>query len=82
MPIYEYECLRCGKVEDKLYTSVQKAENIAISLCSSCGGVTKKIISSPNFRVVGFNAKNGYNLPNYDDVVDADGYKKERWGKN
>jgi hypothetical protein len=40
------------------------------------------MVSTPNFKVTGFNAKNGYNLPNYDDIIDADGHAKKEWGKD
>lgn len=81
MPIHEYECTSCDFKKDVLFTSVSEAERALNIPCGRCGAFTKRNMSAPNFKVVGFNAKNGYNLPNYDDVVNADGYAKERWGK-
>ena len=81
MPIYEFECWNCDHIEEKIFT-FREAEVRQTVLCSECGYECGRIMSAPNFKVVGFNAKNGYNLPNYDDVVDTHGYAKPEWGKN
>lgn len=96
MPIYEYQCTKCGNVHDMLFKNLSEAEKyddidfdyvsvptkVHAILCNECGKVCRRIMSAPNFRVTGFNAKNGYNLPNYNDVIDADGHAKKEWGKN
>ena len=42
MPIYEYQCLKCGHIDELIeikYNSAQLKE------CSECGGESKKILS-------------------------------------
>jgi hypothetical protein len=77
----------CGNIDERIVKSnfevdlIFNKEKMTYCLCSQCKQVSVKIMSAPHFRVTGFNAKNGYNLPNYNDVIDADGHAKERWGK-
>lgn len=82
MPIHEFECPICGTVQERLFTSVSEAERAINIPCSWCGAFTKRNMSAANFKVAGYSAKNGYNLPDYDDVIDADGYAKKEWGKD
>ena len=82
MPIYEYECASCDYTRDVLFTSIGEAERAINMPCEKCGAFIVRKMSAPNFRVTGFNAKNGYNLPNYNDVIDADGHAKPEWGKD
>ena len=49
MPLYEYECLNCGKRTEVL----QRFEDPPIAACPSCGGEVKKLISSPAFQFKG-----------------------------
>jgi len=52
MPIYEYKCTRCkARVE-----SLQKVNDPPPKYCPHCGGVLKKIVSSPaiHFKGAGF----------------------------
>jgi putative FmdB family regulatory protein len=76
MPIYEYECTECGYIQEVLYKKEFKRIR-----CDNCGGSAKKIMSSGTFFVNGYNAKNGYNLPNYSDLIDENGNSKTKWGK-
>ena len=55
MPIYEYECKNCGNKEEII--STQLLEEIK---CEKCGCIMKLLISKTNFKVNGYNAKNGY----------------------
>jgi putative FmdB family regulatory protein len=48
MPIYEYQCLSCGKKIEIL----QRMDG-APPACPSCGGEVKKLISSPAFHLKG-----------------------------
>jgi putative FmdB family regulatory protein len=77
MPIYEYECEHCGLKQER----IESISEIKYILCKYCGNMAKKIISTPHFRVTGFNAKNGYSMPTYDEVIDKNGYAKKKWGK-
>jgi putative FmdB family regulatory protein len=49
MPIYEYECLACGKRTE----AIQKMDDPPIAACPACGGEVKKLISSPAFQFKG-----------------------------
>jgi len=49
MPIYEYECLSCGKRTEVL----QRMGEGPIAACPACGGEVKKMISSPAFQFKG-----------------------------
>jgi putative FmdB family regulatory protein len=49
MPIYEYECSQCGKIEEVL----QKFSDQPLSTCSHCSGSLHKLISQSSFRLKG-----------------------------
>jgi putative FmdB family regulatory protein len=49
MPIYEYECLQCGKRTELL----QRMDGAPLAACPQCGGPVKKLISSPAFQFKG-----------------------------
>ena len=50
MPVYEYECIQCGKIIEKL----QKVSNGKCEkYCPICSGKMKKIISKSTFHLKG-----------------------------
>ncbi len=49
MPIYEYECLSCGRVHE----AFQKFSDKPLTTCPECGGKIKKIISNTSFVLKG-----------------------------
>ena len=49
MPIYEYECLSCGKRTEVL----QRMDDAPLAACPSCGAAVKKLISAPAFQLKG-----------------------------
>jgi len=50
MPIYEYECLKCG---DK-FEEIQKFSDEPLKVCDcGKGGKVKKLISAPSFKTKG-----------------------------
>ncbi|MCE5194253.1 MAG: hypothetical protein LLF28_02175 [Nitrospiraceae bacterium] len=49
MPIYEYECLKCGETHEIL----QKFSDKPLDVCSKCGGKVKKLISNTSFVLKG-----------------------------
>ena len=49
MPIYEYECLQCGSVEEAL----QKPSDKPLTKCGQCSGKLRKMISNTTFRLKG-----------------------------
>ncbi len=49
MPVYEYECLQCGKNHEIM----QKFSDEPLSTCPECGGRIKKLISNTSFVLKG-----------------------------
>jgi putative FmdB family regulatory protein len=49
MPIYEYECTKCGKHHEIM----QKITAKPLSECTECGGKVKKMISTTSFVLKG-----------------------------
>lgn len=49
MPVYEYECQKCGLV----FEARQKFSDAPLSECTSCGGAVKKLISQTGFALKG-----------------------------
>jgi putative FmdB family regulatory protein len=49
MPIYEYQCLKCGKRTEWL----QRMSDAPLAACPECGGEVKKLISSPAVQFKG-----------------------------
>ena len=57
MPIYEYECLDCGKRLEVM----QKFSDRPLETCSQCGGRLHKLISQSSFILKG----NGWYVTDY-----------------
>ena len=49
MPIYEYECLKCGKTTE----AMQKFSDAPLSECDHCCGELRKLISMSTFHLKG-----------------------------
>jgi len=49
MPIYEYECLKCGKTMEAL----QRFSDPPLCECSRCKGEVRKLISMSTFHLKG-----------------------------
>jgi putative FmdB family regulatory protein len=49
MPLYEYECEQCGKLEEVL----QKISEDPLTTCGHCSGRLHKLISSSTFHLKG-----------------------------
>src|SRR5262245_47808192 len=49
MPLYEYQCLQCGRRTEIL----QRLDEAPLAACPHCGGEVKKLISSPAFQFKG-----------------------------
>ena len=49
MPIYEYECTKCGKIEE----AIQKFSDKALTKCKHCSGKLNKLISQNSFHLKG-----------------------------
>ena len=49
MPLYEYECVKCGfRVE-----VIQRVGDGPIGACTECGGEMKRLLSAPSFQFKG-----------------------------
>lgn len=49
MPIYEYECSKCGNIEE----AIQKFSEKPLSKCRHCSGKLHKLISHTTFHLKG-----------------------------
>lgn len=49
MPIYEYECTHCGRIEE----AFQSFSDEPLTTCGSCGGTLQKLISMSSFHLKG-----------------------------
>ena len=49
MPIYEYECTKCGMVEEAL----QKFSDKPLKKCRHCSGKLHKLVSQSSFQLKG-----------------------------
>jgi len=49
MPIYEYECGKCGQIEE----AIQKFSDAPLTTCSHCSGGLHKLISQSTFHLKG-----------------------------
>ncbi len=49
MPIYEYECEKCGHIHEKM----QKISDKPLSKCPNCSGALHKLISQSTFHLKG-----------------------------
>lgn len=49
MPIYEYECVKCGSQIE----AWQRFSDQPLTACESCGGKLKKLISQSTFHLKG-----------------------------
>ena len=49
MPIYEYECEKCGANLEAL----QKFSDAPLSVCDKCGGALHKLMSQTSFHLKG-----------------------------
>ncbi len=49
MPVYEYRCTKCSKE----FEVTQKMTDSPLTICSSCGGELKKLITKTSFVLKG-----------------------------
>ncbi len=49
MPIYEYQCEKCGQTTEVL----QKFSDAPLTLCPGCGGPVAKLMSMNSFQLKG-----------------------------
>ena len=49
MPLYEYQCTECGKIEE----AIQKFSDAPLTTCKDCSGKLNKLISQSSFHLKG-----------------------------
>jgi len=49
MPIYEYECLKCGKTTE----AMQRFSDAPLTKCGHCNGRLRKLVSMSTFHLKG-----------------------------
>ena len=49
MPIYEYECAKCGRIQEAL----QKISEKPLARCSHCSGKLHRLVSQSSFHLKG-----------------------------
>jgi len=49
MPLYEYQCTECGKIEE----AIQKFSDAPLTTCKHCSGTLNKLISQSSFHLKG-----------------------------
>ena len=49
MPIYEYECTSCGRIEE----AIQKFSDRPLTSCKHCAGKLNKLVSQSSFHLKG-----------------------------
>lgn len=57
MPLYEYQCQECGEKTEV----VRRFDDAPLTICSTCGGALKKLISAPAIQFKG----SGFYLTDY-----------------
>lgn len=87
MPLYEYECEDCGH----RFERIQKFSDELVSICPSCGGKVRKLVSSPaiQFKGTGWYITDYARKPSADQEAsgseassDKDGAKKTSGSKD
>jgi len=73
MPIYEYACLKCRKHHEIM----QKITEAPLTICPSCGGSMKKLISNTSFVLKG----TGWYATDYASSKGKDSGEKKDAGK-
>jgi putative FmdB family regulatory protein len=73
MPIYEYQCQKCGTFETS-----QKITDKALTKCPTCKGKVRKLISNTSFQLKG----TGWYITDYARKGKTDGPKSESTSKS
>ena len=76
MPIYEYECTKCGNIEEAL----QKFSDKPLTRCGHCKGKLAKLVSQSTFHLKG----SGWYVTDYANKPkdSAEPSKKEKQSKS
>jgi putative FmdB family regulatory protein len=58
MPLFDFKCLNCDRVEEKLVKDKE-----AIVTCPVCQNEMTRLLSAPYGRILGYGYANGYSKP-------------------
>jgi putative FmdB family regulatory protein len=50
VPIYEYRCENCGDILERMMPISEMKDEV---ICEWCGGKARRIMSAPNFHLIG-----------------------------
>ncbi len=70
MPLYEYECARCGERIEV----IRSFDDPPLTVCPDCGGALTKLLSSPAFQFKG----SGFYLTDYGKSGSSQAGEKEK----
>ena len=73
MPIYEYECSKCGKQVE----AIQRISERPLTKCSHCSGKLHKLVSQSSFHLKG----SGWYATDYAKKPDTPASRPEKKGK-
>ena len=74
MPLYEYECSKCGKV----FETIQKFADAPLTVHEGCGGHVERLLSAPAFHLKG----SGWYATDYAKGASGGAVKPESSGKS
>ena len=74
MPMYEYECTKCGRVVE----AYQKFSDRPLRTCKHCSGELHKLVSQSTFHLKG----TGWYVTDYANKSGGSSASSERKGKN
>lgn len=73
MPLYEYQCMQCGKIEE----AIQKFSDAPLTTCRHCSGELNKLISQSSFHLKG----TGWYVTDYADKSASSKSENKQSGK-
>ena len=74
MPLYEYQCTKCGH----RFERIQKFSDPAIETCPVCGGQVEKLLSAPAFTFKG----TGFYITDYKSKESGESKEPRESGKS
>jgi len=72
VPLYEYQCARCGRFE-----LIQRFADAPLTTCPTCNGEVQKLLSAPAIQFKG----SGWYVTDYARKSDGGGGKSEKKGE-
>jgi putative FmdB family regulatory protein len=74
MPLYEYECAKCGERTE----AIQRSGDPLLTVCPLCGGALRKLLSAPAFQFKG----SGFYVTDYGKAGSKTGERTEEKEKS